>query len=116
MSKLTREEHLEVLGQIDRMNKSQLDEAYTELISRDREVKKSRTRKLKQMLREGDVIILASNMKPRYLSEVEAPITEIKGTVAYIKLPVDPSLRKMSGRLCRVPLSAISKRVRKATS
>ncbi len=116
MAKLSREDHLDVLSSIDKMSRSQLDDVWDAAIARSKELKKIKTRKLQGMLNEGDVVRLANNMKPRYLSEVEAPIKEIKGTTVYLQMPIDPSLRKMSGRICRVPISAISARVSKAQS
>lgn len=115
MGKLSREDHLEVLSSIDKMTRSQLDDVWDAAIARSKEIKKARTRKLQRILGEGDVVRLARNMKPRYLGEVEAPIKEIVGTKAHLQLPVDPSLRRLSGSICIVPLSAISARISKSS-
>lgn len=115
MAKLSRDEHLDVLSAIDKMNRSQLDDVWEAAVARSKEIKKAKTRKLKTMLDKGDVVRLANHMKPRYLSEVEAPIKEIKGTTAYLQMPIDPTLRRMSGSVVRVPLSAISARVSKSS-
>lgn len=116
MSKVTPGEHVEVLSTIDRMSRSQLDDVQEAAIARSKELKKAKTRKLKQLLSEEDVVRLVTNMKPRYLGGVEAPIKKLEGTNAYLQLPVDPSLRKMSGHICVVPLSAIRARVNKSSS
>ena len=112
-----RQQLSEILGGIDKLTKrSDLDQVYEALNGRARELKARKTRKLQRMLSVGDVVRLATNMKPRYISEAEGPITKIQGTKVTIQMPDDPGLRRLSGIPCTVPFSAISARVHKASS
>lgn len=107
----------DVLSGIDKLTKqSDLDQVSEALRGRARELKARKTRKLQRMLEVGDVVRLTTRMKPRYIGEAEGPITEIRGTKVTIQMPDDPGLRRFSGIPCTVPLSAISARVRKASS
>jgi hypothetical protein len=112
---MSRELKLNIISDIDKIKKmSDLEDIWDACSDRMGDLKKAKTRRLKEKLHVGDVVRLSTRMKPRYLCEVEAPITELKGNTATLQLPDDPSLRRMSGTFCRVPLSAIAARVRKA--
>jgi hypothetical protein len=114
MPQVSRDEHLDVLSVIDKMSKSQLDQVYEVVIARNSQLKQSKTRKLKQILHQGDTVILSTHMKPRYLGEAECTFVKFVGNKAHVKLPNDPAFRRFAGDICVVPISAISKRVRKA--
>lgn len=112
-----RELFLNILSDVDKLTSlDHIGEVHDALNSRGRELKARKARKLRQILNVGDVVRLSNNMKPRYISEVEAPIIDMDSKGVTLQFPEEFSLRRFSGVRVGVPYSAISKRISKSTS
>jgi len=107
---------LNIMANVDKVKSVEmLDEIDRAIHIRRLELRRRKARKLARILEVGDVVRLSNNMKPKYLNEVEGPIVKLDTETATIQMPLDGTLRRLSGVRVGVPLSAISKRVSKST-
>lgn len=109
-----------IMSEIDKVTSERgLEEIQAALNARRKDLQKYRARELYRKLNVGDRIVLATNMKPRYIGEATGTIVEIFtderarkriAQKATIILDQDLSYRRYSGQRVTVPVTAIMKR------